>query len=76
MEGAALAAKRKADADLFRAYDAALFNGAAFAGKLDKCRKFLPAGQTKKAQTPSDMIAAMREFQSRGANMKFTRKPN
>jgi hypothetical protein len=73
MEGASRAAKRKHDADLFRAYDAAAFNGAAFAGKLDKLRKYLPKSATPRRQTPSEMIAALREFQARGANMTITR---
>lgn len=74
MEGAARAAKRKHEATLFAAFDAAAFNGAAFAGKLASMKKYLPKQQgPKRAQSASEMLAAMREFQTRGANMKITR---
>lgn len=72
MEGAALAAKRKHEEMMFLAYDAAAFNGAAFAGKLDKARKYLPK-KPFRPQSPNEMIASLREFQARGANMKITR---
>lgn len=74
MEGASLAAKRKHEADMFRAYNEAAFNGAAFNGELSKMRKYLPKGAPRRQQSPSEMVAVLRELQARGKNnMKITR---
>jgi hypothetical protein len=73
MEGAARAAKRKHEADIFAAYNAAAFNGAAHHGQLQKLKKFLPKGPPPRRQSGSEMLAALREFQARGANMRISK---
>jgi len=71
MEGAALAAKRQSERDVSLAWHTAAFTAAAKAGKLKKLDHYLKQPRRRPAQTPSDMLAVMREFQARGAKMTF-----
>jgi hypothetical protein len=76
MEGAALAAKRKNEAETLAAFNAAAFNGAAFNGSLGKMKKYLPKGPPSRPQSGSQILAHLREFKARGAGMKITKVVN
>lgn len=71
MEGAALAAERRADLALFQAW-----HGEAFAR--EKRLKSLSKYTVRKPQKqgPEELLAAMREFQARGAKMTIRRVSN
>lgn len=74
MDGAALAAKRKQDADISLAWHTAAFNAATKGKKgLGKLSSYLDARKPAKAQTAAEMLEVFREFQARGAGMKISR---
>jgi len=66
MEGRALAAKSRYDLALFAAW-----HGEAFARekRLKPLGKYMASGQPKRQQGASEMLAAMRELNARGAPM-------
>lgn len=67
MEGAALAAERQFERDLLLAWHTAAFNGAASVGKLKPLAEY--RGRSKQAQTPAQMLGALRVLQDMGAPM-------
>lgn len=67
MKGRSDAAKRAADDRTALAYATAYFTRTT---KKVNLADFLLASR-KKAITPADMLQVMREFQARGANMRF-----
>lgn len=72
MEGAALAAKRQHEGELVLAWHTAAFGAAAQAGKLKRLTHYLPK-KPQREQTPEEMLAVLREFKARGANMNIRR---
>jgi hypothetical protein len=75
MEATVRAAQRKFDREVTLAWHIAAMSGAAQAGKLKKLSHYLPK-KPSRPQAPSEMLAVLREFQSRGAGMTFTHRPN
>ncbi len=71
MDGAALAAKRRHDEAISLAWHTAALSAAAQNGKLKRLPHYLGAGQPRKAQTPSEMLALLKGFERHG--MKITR---
>ena len=71
MEGAARAAKRQFDRDISHAWHTAGFSGAAQAGKLKRLDKYLSNGKPKRAQTPAEMLDALRALRDMGAPMSI-----
>lgn len=69
MEGAALASKKRQDLAVYQAWHAELF---AREKKLKKLSAYLREAP-KKAQTPAEMLAALKGFRSRGASMNIRR---
>ena len=70
MDGACLAAKRKYESDIVMAWHIAAFSAAAQAGKLKKLDRYI-SGPPRRPQTPEEMLAVLREFKDRGAEMDF-----
>ena len=70
MEGAAHAAKRAFDRDIALAWHTAAFGAAAQSGKLKNLSTYQnPPKIVKAAQSPNEMLEAMRAFQDMGAPM-------
>lgn len=70
MEGAALAANRRTDANTILAYTALQFYGLATKGKLKPLKDYLiDKPKPKRAQTPEEMLAAFQMFVAGGAPM-------
>jgi hypothetical protein len=67
MEARARAAKREHENAVSLAWHTAAFTGAAMNGKLKKLDHYIV--RPKRVQTPEEMLAVFRQFQSRGANM-------
>lgn len=70
MKGAARAAKRRTDEAVSLAWHTAAFGAAAMNGKLKKLGQYLKPERAK-AQSPEDMLEALRSFQARGAPMNI-----
>lgn len=71
MEGVRKRLEREAEADVRLAWQVAAMSAAAQAGKLKPLRHYL--AKQPGQQTPAQMLAALREFQARGARMKIER---
>lgn len=70
MEGAALAAIRRADENTILAYQALTFYGLAMKGKLKPLSEYLrDKPKPKKAMTPDEMFAALLDMKMHGAPM-------
>lgn len=69
MKGCARAAKRALDLSVSQAW-----HGEAFARQkhLEKLSKYIGSSEPKRAQTPEEMLAVFRSFQSQGAGMTIT----
>lgn len=70
MEGAALAANRRSDANTILAYTCLQFYGLAMKGRLKPLKDYLiEKPKPKRAQTPDEMFAALQMFAAAGAPM-------
>ena len=65
--------ERETESDLWRAYTVASLTATASAGKLKGYQHYLRKIKPPVAQTPKEMLEALRSFQAGGAAMKFTR---
>lgn len=65
--------ERETESDLWRAYTVASLTATAGAGKLKPLSHYMRKMKPAVAQSPSEMLEALRAFQADGANMKFTR---
>jgi len=65
--------QRETEADLWRAYTAASLSATASAGKLKPFNHYLRKLKPPVAQSPQEMLEALRAFQAQGANMTITR---
>lgn len=71
MQGVRKRLEREAELYISTAWHIGVFAAAAQAGKIKPLRHYLRKPGV--AQKPNEMIAALREFQARGAKMKITR---
>lgn len=69
MEGVRKRLQAEFDARIRQAWETGLFTGAAQAGKLKPLKTYLPS--PNRAQSGSEMLAAMRAFEAKGAKMTF-----
>jgi hypothetical protein len=71
--------ERDVESDLWRAYTVASLSAVASAGKLKPFQHYLRKVRPAVAQTPQEMLEALRAFQAQGAGMtikRIERKPD